>query len=75
MVRHLLSVCKDNEAVQSIFSRMSGQEQLMEFRASLLTFLKLVVGPWLAEQEQQDHGSHIVLQRLRIAEIALKSNA
>ena len=73
--RHLLSVCKDNEAVQSVFGRMAGQEQLLEFRASLLTFLRLVVGPWLAEQEHKDHEqSDTILQRLRTAEVALKIN-
>lgn len=73
--RHLLSACKDNEAVQSVFGRMAGQEQLLEFRASLLTFLRLVVGPWLAEQEHQDHKqSDTILQRLRTAEVALKIN-
>ena len=54
---------------------MAGQEQLLEFRASLLTFLRLVVGPWLAEQEHQDHKqSDTILQRLRTAEVALKIN-
>lgn len=73
--RHLLSVCKDNESVQSVFSRIAGQEQLDEFRASLLTFLRLVVGPWLAEQDREDHQcGNDVLQRLRLAEVALKSN-
>lgn len=75
MFRHLLAVCKDSEAVQSVFSRMASQEQLQEFRAALLTFLRLVVGPWLAEQEQQDHAHHdVILQRLRLAELALKSS-
>ncbi|DBA70559.1 TPA: hypothetical protein ACH3X2_011953 [Trebouxia sp. C0005] len=73
--RHMLSVCKDNDSVQSVFSRIAGQEQLEEFRASLLTFLRLVVGPWLAEEDREDHQyGNDVLQRLRLAEVALKSN-
>lgn len=73
--RHMLSICKDNDSVQSVFSRIAGQEQLDEFRASLLTFLRLVVGPWLAEEDGEDHQyGNDVLQRLRLAELALKSN-
>ena len=73
--RHMLSICKDNDSVQSVFSRIAGQEQLDEFRASLLTFLRLVVGPWLAEEDREDHHhDNDVLHRLRLAEVALKSN-
>lgn len=71
----MLSICKDNDSVQSVFSRIAGQEQLDEFRASLLTFLRLVVGPWLAEEDREDHQyDNDVLHRLRLAEVALKSN-
>ena len=73
MFRHLLSVSKDTEAVQAIFTRMAGQEQLLEFRASLLTFLRLVLGPWLADEEQEHAQGQHTLQRLRVAEAALKS--
>ena len=75
MFQHLLAVCKDNEAVESVFSRITGQDQLLEFRAALLTFLRLVVGPWLAGESSTDSTvNSIVLQRLRVAEVALKSN-
>lgn len=69
--RHLLISCKDEEAVQSVFSHGAGQEQLMEFAASLLTFLRCVVGPWLAEQEGADET--LALQRLQLAEVTLKN--
>ena len=69
--RHLLVVCKDDEAVQSVFGHVSGQEQLMEFPAALLRFLRHVVGQWLAEQETAD--SSKALQRLHVAELALKN--
>ena len=74
MFRHLLAACKDNEAVESVFSRITGQEQLLEFRAALLTFLRLVVGPWLADERQADmEQNSVALQRLRVAELALKA--
>ena len=73
--RHLLLVCKDNEAVQSVFSRLVSQQQLQAFRTSLLTFLRLVVGPWLAEQEGENlEEGDALLQRLQLAETALKSS-
>lgn len=76
MFRHLLFTCKDNEAVESIFSRITGQGQLHEFRAVLLTFLRLVVGPWLADESKKDLlQNSIALQRLRIAETVLKSSS
>lgn len=74
MFRHLLAVCKDNEAVESVFSRITGQDQLLEFRAALLTFLRLVVGPWLAGESTDSTVNSIALQHLRVAEVALKSN-
>lgn len=75
MFRHLLAVCKDSEAVKSVFSRITGQDQLLEFRAALLTFLRLVVGPWLAgESSTKSAVNSIALQRLRVAEVALTSN-
>lgn len=75
MFRHLLAVCKDNEAVESVFSRITGQEQLLEFKAALLTFLRLVVGPWLADESRTDSTlNSIALQRLRVAELALNSS-
>lgn len=75
MFRHLLAVCKDNEAVESVFSRITGQEQLLEFRAALLTFLRLVVGPWLAmDNSTESTVNSIALQRLTVAEVALKSS-
>ena len=75
MFRHLLAVCKDVDAVESVFSRITGQDQLLEFRAALLTFLRLVVGPWLADESRTESSlNSIALQRLRVAEIALKSS-
>ena len=72
--RHLLSCCKDNAAVESAFSRVTGQEQLHDFNTALLTFLRLVVGPWLADEGAADaEQSSLVLQRLRVAEMTLKS--
>lgn len=59
--------------MQSVFGHVSGQEQLLEFPAALLRFLRHVVGPWLAEQESAD-GSK-ALQRLHLAEVALKSGS
>lgn len=70
--RHLLVVCKDEEAVQSVFSHGAGQEQLLEFAAALLTFLRQVVGPWLAKQEGSDGA--LALQRLQLAEATLKAS-
>lgn len=70
--RHLLIVCKDEEAVQSVFSHGAGQEQLVEFAAALLTFLRRVVGPWLAKQDDADASK--ALQRLQIAEVTLKNS-
>ena len=76
MFRHLLAVCKDVDAVESVFSRITGQDQLLEFRAALLTFLRLVVGPWLADESRTDSSlNSIALQRLRVAELALKSSS
>ena len=75
MFRHLLAVCKDVDAVESVFSRITGQDQLLEFRAALLTFLRLVVGHWLADESRTESSlNSIALQRLRVAEIALKSS-
>ena len=75
MFRHLLHTCKDNEAVESILSRITGQGKLHEFKAALLTFLRLVVGPWLADESTKDlEQDSVALQRLRIAETALKSS-
>lgn len=74
MFRHLLTVCKDADAVESVFSCITGQDQLHEFRANLLTFLRLVVGPWLADESRTESIlNSIALQRLRVAELALKS--
>lgn len=70
--RHLLVVCKDEDAVQSVFSHGAGQEQLMEFAAALLTFLRRVVGPWLAEQEEAEGA--LALKRLQLAEVTLKNS-
>ena len=71
--KHLLLTCKDDAAVQSVFGRLVSQDQLGEFRASLVTFLRLVVGPWLAEQEQQHPAKEkSVLHQLRLAEVVLK---
>ena len=76
MFRHLLTVCNDVDAVESVFSRITGQDQLLEFRATLLTFLRLVVGPWLADESRTESTLNgIALQRLRVAEQALKSSS
>ncbi len=51
------------------------RQRISPVSACLLTFLRLVVGPWLAEQDREDHQcGNDVLQRLRLAEVALKSN-